>query len=76
MTFTWLEHLEMRLYAAAVVFWFAGYATGSMWLFYSMAMCCFFGLAAIPIRVTFAAVELTRALVDSLTGGRLLGTQP
>jgi hypothetical protein len=76
MTFTWLEHSEMRLYAAAVVFWLAGAALGSIWLFQMMAGCAFFGLAAIPIRVIFAAVEIAGLLADSWTGRKFLGTRP
>ena len=68
---TTLDHMQMRLFAAAGVFWLAGCATGSMWLLQSMAMCAFFALAVIPIRLIFASVEITGALVDSWTGARI-----
>ncbi len=58
----------MRLFAAALLFWALALTFGpDPWLHY-MGMCFFFVLAAIPIRLIFAAVELAGWLADSLTG--------
>ena len=64
--------LQMRLLAAAVVFWLAGAALDSVWLIQLMGACAFAALAVIPLRFVMAVVEI----VDSLTDGKLLGTQP
>lgn len=66
-----LNALQMRLFAAAVVFWLAGAALDSVWLIQLMAACAFAGLAVIPLRLSVVAVV---AITDSLTGGRVLGT--
>ena len=61
----------MRLFAAAMVFYAMALTVHVDYLLY-MAMCCFFGLAVIPIRVVIASIEIA----DSLTGSKILGTQP
>jgi len=73
---TTLDHMQMRLFCAGLVFYSLALAFGpDPWLHY-MGMCFFFVLAAIPIRLIFAVVEATGALVDSLTGSKSLGTRP
>ena len=42
--------LQMRLFAAAVVFWLAGAALDSVWLIQLMGACAFAALAVIPLR--------------------------
>ncbi len=71
MTFTWLEHLEMRLFAAALFFYGMALTVHADYLLF-MGVCAGYALLAIPIRVVIAVVAIT----DSLTGGRILGTQP
>ncbi len=73
---TTLDHMQMRLFAAGLVFYAAALAFGAdPWLHY-MGMCFFFVLLAIPIRLIFAAVEFAGWLADSLTGRKSLGTRP
>jgi len=69
MTFTWLEHLEMRLFAAALFFYGMALTVHVDYLLY-MGVCAGYALLAIPIRVVIAVVAIT----DSLTGGKILGT--
>ena len=66
------NRLQMRLFAAVVVFWLAGAALESVWLIQLMGACAFAALAVIPLRFGLVAVV---ALTDSLTGGRFLGTE-
>ncbi len=42
--------LQMRLFAATVVFWLAGAALDSVWLIQLMGACAFAALAVIPLR--------------------------
>lgn len=72
---TTLDHMQMRLFCAGLVFYCLALAYGTdPWLNY-LAICWFFMLLAIPIRLIFAAVEIVGLLADSLTGGRFLGTR-
>jgi len=57
--------LQMRLFAAVVVFWLAGAALESVWLIQLMGACAFAALAVIPLRFGLAVVDLNR-----LTDGR------
>ncbi len=71
MTFTWLEHLEMRLFAAALFFYGMALTVHAHYLLF-LGVSAGYALLAIPIRVVLAVVVIT----DSLTGGKILGTQP
>ena len=64
--------LQMRLIAAAMGFHALALTVHVDPFLHYMAMCWFFALLAIPLRVVLAVVEIT----DSLTGGKILGTQP
>jgi len=61
--------LQMRLFAATVVFWLAGAALDSVWLIQLMGACAFAALAVIPLRLAVVAVV---ALTDSVAGHRIL----
>ena len=61
----------MRLFAAALFFYGMALTVHADYLLY-MGVCAGYALLAIPIRVVIAVVAIT----DSLTGGRILGTQP
>ena len=64
--YAWIvNRLQIRLFAAAVVFWLVGAALDSAWLIQLMGMCAFFALAVIPLRFGLAVVDLNR-----LTDGR------
>ncbi len=71
MTWTWLEHLEMRLFAAALFFYGMALTVHADYLLF-MGVCAGYALLAIPIRVVIAIVVIT----DSLTGGKILGSSP
>ena len=64
--------LQMRLFAAAMVFYVLVLTVQVDPFAHYMGAAAFFGLLAIPIRVVLAVVVIT----DSLTGGKILGTQP
>jgi len=55
-----LQALAFRLYGAAVVFWLAGAALDSVTLLQYMAMCVFFALLMLPLRL----LKLTADLVE------------
>ncbi len=67
--------LQMRLFAAAMVFYVLALTVHADYLLY-MGVCAGYALLAIPIRLIFAAVEIAGLLADSLTGGKILGTSP
>ena len=62
-----VDALQLRLFAACLVFWIAGALLDSVWLIQLMGACAFAALAVIPLRFVMA-------ITDSLTGGRFLGT--
>ncbi len=68
--------LQMRLFAAAMVFYVLVLTVQVDPFAHYMGAAAFFGLLAIPIRLIFAAVELTGWLADSLTSVWFPGTQP
>ena len=61
----------MRLFAAALFFYGMALTVHADYLLF-MGVCAGYALLAIPIRVVLATV----AIVDSLTGGKILGTSP
>jgi len=65
-----LNRLQMRLFAAAMVFYVLVLTVQVDPFAHYMGAAAFFGLLAIPIRVVIAVVVIT----DSLTGGRILGS--
>ena len=65
-----INRLQLRLFAAALVFYVLVLTVQVYPFAYYMGAAAFFGLLAIPIRVICAVVAIT----DSLTGGRILGT--
>ncbi len=68
--YAWIvNRLQIRLFAAAVVFWLAGAALDSVWLIQLMGACAFAALAVIPLRLAVVAVV---ALTDSVAGHRIL----
>ncbi len=68
--YAWIvNRLQIRLFAAAVVFWLAGAALDSVWLIQLMGVCAFAALAGIPLRLAVVAVV---ALTDSVAGHRIL----
>ena len=63
--YAWIvNRLQIRLFAAAVVFWLVGAALDSAWLIQLMGMCAFFALAVIPLRFGLAVVEICILLLE------------
>ncbi len=67
-----LNRLQMRLFAAALVFYALALTLGPDPWRDHMVAAALFGLLAIPLRIVLATIEIA----DSLTGGKILGTQP
>ena len=67
-----LNRLQMRLWAAMLVFYALALTLGADPWRDCMVGCVIFGLLCIPARLVVASVEIA----DSLRGARFSGTQP